>query len=252
MGIGGSSFLVRQKVGIWGEATFLNHFGTHPDYGLAVFQYGEAWSGKRAKEPGHAVCRPDLLLIENSQLEELLRRGINPRGLDLRSRPDDDPVIQEIVRHALVAVEVKFSHRRYVSGHVKFIIDEGRKSRYQQWLTNTEEIGALMVWLTTDCAWIATIDDVLDKGQQESRTYENRGGKAREKITWNLPVESAHPFAKVTGYRLNETLKSSFQWTKSGGVEIDVVDDPGDLAEVDITLLHALARQVRRNGGQSK
>jgi len=103
-----------------------------------------------------------------------------------------------------------------------------------------------MVWLTTDRAWIATVDEVLKKGKKELRTYEQRGGAAREKMTWNLPVEQATTFASVTGYRLNQTFKASFQWTKSGGIEVDAVDDPGDFAQVDVATLRRLAKAVRR------
>lgn len=113
IGIGGSSFAVRQKVGIWGEATFLHHFRTHPEHGLSVFEYGEALTGKK-KAQGHAVCRPDLLLIETDQLRKFAEEGINLNvGIDLRRLRDDDPTMQQIVRHALAAVEVKFSHRRF-------------------------------------------------------------------------------------------------------------------------------------------
>jgi hypothetical protein len=65
-------------------------------------------------------------------------------------------------------------------------------------------------------------------------------------MTWNLPVEQARAFATVTGYQLNKTLKASFQWTTSGGVEVDVNDDPGDLSDVDVAALLSLAKSVRR------
>jgi hypothetical protein len=247
MGMGSSSFAVRQKVGVWGEQTFLHHFSTHTEHGLYAFEYGEMWKGKRKKDQSHAVCRPDLLLVKTSELENLAKKGIIPNpGLDLRALRDDDPTILEIVSHALAAVEVKFSHRRYVEGHVQFIIDEGRKARYEEWLTRTKGIGALMVWLTTDRAWIATVNEVLKNGKQEVRTYENRGSAARQKMTWNLPVEKTRHFANVTGYQINETLKASFQWTTSGGLEVDVTDDPGDFDNVDVASLLAMAKSVRR------
>ena len=62
MAIGGSAFAVRQKVGIWGEVTFLNHFHHHPEYGLRVFEYGDATKGKK-RATGDSVNRPDLLII---------------------------------------------------------------------------------------------------------------------------------------------------------------------------------------------
>jgi len=246
MGLGTSSFAVRQKVGVWGEATFLHYFKHHPEHGLSVLEYGDATKGK-TKARGEAVNRPDLLIIETEELKAIAASGIHVNSdTDLRQLSDDSPILRAIVDHSLAAVEVKFSHRRYVKGHVKFIIDEGRRARYQAWLNATQKVGALIVWLTTDHAWIATVDDVLARGAEEVRTYENRGGAARQKKTWNLSVENARPFAKVIGYRINETLKASFQWTKSGGVEVDVTDDPGDFADVEIATLRSLANAARR------
>jgi hypothetical protein len=155
--------------------------------------------------------------------------------------------MEKVVSASLVAVEVKFSHRRYEEGHVKFIIDEGKKARYEQWLSRTRGIGALIVWLTTDRAWIAPTEQVFRDGIEEERTYEMRGGAGRKKKTWNLPVESALPFANVTGYELNKTFKASLQWTTSGGIEFDVTDDLGDFSDVQVATLRRLAKSVRRS-----
>lgn len=237
---------MRQKVGAWGENTFLAHFKAHPEYGLSAFPYGEAYSG-RGKAKGDAVCRPDLLIIETCQVEAIQAEGIPlVSAIDLRKLPDDDPVMVKVLAASLVAVEVKFSHRKYVAGHVKFIIDEGRRSRYEQWLSRTRGVGALTVWLTTDRAWIAPTEKVLRDGKEEERTYEMRGGAGRKKKTWNLPVESAQPFASVTGYELNKTFKASLRWTVSGGIEFDVTDDLGDFSDVQVATLRSLAKSVRR------
>lgn len=238
--------MTRQKVGVWGEDTFVAHIRTHPEYGLAVFPYGEAYTGTK-KAQGPAVNRPDLLLMETTELEKLASEGLKLKlDSDLRKMADDSTDTKSILMRSLVALEVKFSHRRYEKGHVAFILDEGREKRYKKWLTDTRGPGALMVWMTTDHAWIATFDQILKEGKQEIRTYEMRGGKARQKNTWNLPVEDTVPFASVTGYELNRTLKPSFKWTTSGGIEVDVNDDLGDFKDMDLPLLRKLAKAVRR------
>jgi hypothetical protein len=245
MGFGGSDFVIRQKIGVWGEKTFLAHFCAHGEYGISAFEYGEA-SSKRRKAQGDAVCRPDLLLVDSDKVKALAQRGIHLDKMDLRAISDNHLDMQEIVKEALVAVEVKFSHREYRKGHVSFILDESRKARYEQWLSRTRGIGALMVWLTTDRAWIASVDQVLREGKEEIRTYEMRGGAGREKATWNFPVESAKPFATVTGYVLNKTFKPSLKMTESGRIQFDVNDDLGDFVDVDIPLLRQMAQAVRR------
>ena len=245
MGFSGTDFLTRQKIGVWGEQTFLAHFRAHGEYGVSAFEYGEA-SSSRNKAQRDAVCRPDLLLLDNDKVKALAKRGIHLDKMDLRAIPDTHPDMQEVVKEALCAVEVKFSHREYRKGHVSFIIDETRKARYEQWLSRTRGIGALMVWLTTDRAWVAPVDKVLSEGESRVRTYEMRGSAGRRKTTWNLPVEKAVPFAIVTGYVLNKTLKPSLKMTESGAIQFDVNDDLGDLTDVDIPLLRQMAQAVRR------
>lgn len=194
------------------------------------------------------MCRPDVLLIDTAKVAELGRRGIPlASALDLRKMADTDPVMEEVVDAALVAVEVKFSHRKYVPEHVNFIIDDGRQDRYRQWLGRTRRIGAVMVWMTIDRSWITSVDRVIREGSDDTRTYEMRGGKARQKKTKNLPVEKTDPFATVTGYVLNKTLKARFQITKGGSIEFDVEDDLGDFKDVQIETLRSLAASVRRD-----
>src|SRR5437870_12297463 len=129
MALGLQSFAVRQAMGMWAEKTVLNYFRTHPEVGILAFQYGERWGGKRRKEEPDATNRPDLLLLEAEQVKSLLKDRVNLETLDLLDLSDSDPTLRNIVRHALVALEVKISFRYYVKKHVNFIIDEVRKNR---------------------------------------------------------------------------------------------------------------------------
>ena len=245
MGFGDASFQTRQKIGVWGEATTKRYFDNHPEHGITALNYGEASSSTK-KSQKDAVCRPDLLLIETEKINELEREGVPVREMNLRDMDDSDPRMVKIVDAALVGLEAKFSHREYREGRVNFIIDENRKLRYETWLSRTRRIGTVMVWFTTNRAFIATEDKVLSEGKEEVRSYEQRGKSAREKKTWNLPVERADPFANVIGYKLNETFKPSFRMTESGAIGFDVDDDPGDLEDVRIDRLKTLAREVKR------
>jgi hypothetical protein len=248
VGFGDISFQTRQRIGIWGELTLFRHFSEHVEHGLLPLTYGEA-SPLKKKATNDAVCRPDILFIERSEVPRLLDQGIDVKTIDLRLLPDADPTIEAVLDSAFAAIEVKFSHREYRKGRVNFIIDEVRKERYERWLSRTHGIGSLMAWFTTNKAFMAPTDRVLTEGISEERTYETIGRAARTKTTVNLPVEEADFLADVIGYDLNQTFKPRLVMNEnSGGISFDV-DDPlvGDLENVNIARLRKLAASVRRD-----
>lgn len=247
VGFGDTSFQTRQKIGIWGEITVFKHFTEHPEHGVKPLKYGEASTLKK-KANTDAVCRPDILLIELDKVPSLKKAGIDLDQVDLRVLPDSDPIVKKVVDLALVAMEVKFSHREYRKGRVNFIIDEVREGRYGEWLKRTRNVGALMTWFTTNKAFMAPTDRLLKEGTPQERTYEMIGKAGRTKKTINFPVESAEPFADVLGYELNKTFKPRLVLNKdSGSISFDL-DDPlvGDLANVNMPRVRELAEQLRR------
>ena len=246
MGFGGTGFATRKKIGQWGEDTFEDYFHRHKEHGLRTLKYGEAFAGKKKQETD-AVSRPDLLVMEAGPYDRLAREDPTALSTDLRTLPDADPIVKRVVAASLVAVEVKFSHREYRVGHVNFIVDDRRKAGYEKWLGRTQGIGEIVIWLTTDRGFMAPMGQVLSEGEPIVRSYENRGGKAMTKGTWNLPVEQAQPFANVVGYVLNTTLKPSLKVIPtSGAIEFDVTDDLGDFADVDLVGFRAMAKGLRR------
>jgi hypothetical protein len=248
MGLGAIPFATRQKIGRWGEDTFVAHFARHPEYGITVLPYGDAYSGARRKassEPD-AVARPDLLLIGKADYEQLQNKGIPFPILDLRKLPDDDPQLRRIVEAAVVAVEVKFSHRQWRKNTVNFVVDEKRKADYKAWCSRTTGPGEVVVWLTTDKGYMTPMERIINEGKPIERTYEAFGKQGRKKMTWNLLVETGEPFATVLGYEVNTTLKPSLYFSKSGSIQLDMNDDLGDFGEVNLPGLLKMAREVRR------
>lgn len=246
MGFSNSGFDVRKRIGQWGEDTFTTYFSTHPEARLTTLPYGEAYSGRK-KQKGDAVARPDLLIVETDVWQALVEGNTDKADQDLRKLPDDDPWVREIVSRALVAAEVKFSHRAYVEGRVRFIVDEVRKKNYSDWLGRTEGIGEIVFWMTTTHAFMAPIEQVLREGEQKVLVYESQGrGKARSKNTWNLPVEKGLFFGEVT-YELNRSLVPRFRMnSESGAIDIELTDPPGSFVRPDIPGLRDLAAKVRR------
>lgn len=249
MAIGQQSFAIRQQFGDWAEDTVLSYFSSHPETAIVAVPYGERWAGKR-KAPTDAVYRPDLLLLKKDAVGSLSERGISVDKLDMRTLSDSDLQMRAVVREAVVAFEVKNSFRFYVKGHVNFIIDELRKERYETWLSKTKTIGDVVAWLTLDKAFIAPMNKVLSEGKQVERTYESRGPKARTKMTYNLPVENAVPFADVTGVRLNETIQASLSRGSSGSVAFSIRHTPGTLENVNLKALLDMAEEVKRPSGK--
>jgi hypothetical protein len=244
MAFGQMPFAVRQAVGEWAERTLIDHFSKDSKY-VAV-HYGERWSGKRKRIETDPANRPDLLILPREALSRLESKGISPLLLDLTQLADDDPQVLEIVKEARVALEAKVSFRYYEKGHVNFIIDEEREKRYKVWRSRMKGIGSLVIWFTLDKAFIASMEMVLAKGEREERSYEGRGRMARTKMTYNLPVENAEPFADVSGVRLNETLKPVLKRSESGAVSITIEDDPGVLQNVNVEALERLADEVKQ------
>jgi hypothetical protein len=246
VGFAAADFEIRKRIGQWGEDTFTAYFDAHPEAGLKTLEYGEAFAGRK-KQKGDAVARPDLLLIERKAWAELVQRSPDKAAQDLRLLPDSDPWVREVVAASTAAAEIKFSHRVYVEGRIKFILDEHRKTNYESWLERTEGIGELVFWLTTTRAFMAPVEQVFRDGVQKRRDYESQGpGATRSKNTWNLPVESALPFAEVV-YELNKSLVPKFRvWEKSGAIGIGLTDPPGSFKNPDLAGLRDLAKTVRR------
>lgn len=244
MAFGGMPFPVRQAVGEWAERTLVHHFSMDPKY-IAI-HYGERWSGKRKRAETDPANRPDLLILPREALVRLESKGIFPTQLDLTQLPDDDSRVLEIVKEARVALEAKVSFRYYEKGHVNFIVDEVRESRYKVWLSRMKGIGSIVVWFTLDKAFIASMETVLTKGTKEERSYEGRGRMARTKMTFNMPVEDAVLFAEVSGVRLNETLKPVLTRSKSGAISITIEDDPGLLQNVNMAAFERLVDEIKK------
>jgi hypothetical protein len=248
--IGQQSFAIRQQFGDWAEDTVLGYFSSHHETQIVAVPYGERWAGKRKATPTDAVYRPDLLLLKRDAVRSLAENDINIDRLSLRTLSDSDPQMRAILREAMVAFEVKISFRFYAKGHVNFIVDELRKERYETWLSKTKGIGDVVAWLTLDKAFITPMDRVLSEGEEIERTYEARGAKARTKMTYNLPVEEAIPFADVTGVRLNETIRASLSRGSSGSVAFSIEHKPGSLENVNLKALSQMADDVRRSSGK--
>ena len=242
MSAGGLPFKTRQKIGQWGEDTFCEYFRVHRDAGIKVLRYGEG-SHETKKARGDAVIRPDLLLIDQPKFDWLVSDGLLAADVDLRTLPDSSPALRAAVRAAWVAVEVKFSHREYRPGRINFIFDDRRQRAYNAWKAKTPGLEDVVVWFTTDKAYMARMDRILRDGRRQERPYESRGKGVRMKTTRDLPVESGTFFANVVGYKVGATLKPSLHLNeRTGAINFDVEDDPGDLSDVNLEALRRLAR----------
>jgi hypothetical protein len=241
---GGLPFKTRQKIGQWGEDTFCEYFRKHTEAGVRVLKYGEA-SHETAKASGDAVIRPDLLLIDQHDIDRLILDDVLTSTTDLRLLPDSDPAVQAAVAAAWVAVEVKFSHREYRPRTINFIFDNRRRDAYLKWKARTPHLEDVVVWFTTNRVFMARMDRILSQGRDQSRPYESWGKGVRVKETRDLPVESGTFFANVVGYRVNETLRPSLKLNpRSGAINFDVEDDLGDLSDVDLDALRRIAKEA--------
>ncbi len=246
MGFGTQPFSVRQLIGAWGEQTLLKYFRDNGQVGMVAVPYGESWGGRKRKQTD-AGNRPDLLLVESTEVNALKDRGIEVDREDFLALADQDAKMIEVLEHSLVALEAKFSFRYYAKGKINFIIDEGREDRYRTWLGRTNGVGALIVWFTADKAFITTVARVLKEGTKIERTYEMRGGKSRVKQTYNLPVESTEHFADVTGVELNRTFRPVLKRnSKTGAITSEIEDSPGILENVNLPALRRLSAEARR------
>jgi len=245
MSLTSNPFAFRQRIGEWAERTFSNYFvNNEKSARLKIFRYGEYARGRR-KRLRDATNRPDYLIMPSKNYSKFLENGIDVNELNLIEMSDDDPLMEKIVKKSLCAVEIKSSARFYDKNRLNFILDSARKERYDKWIANTNDIGALIVWILFDKVFITTIEKVINEGDFQPRAYEVRGFGARDKDTYNLPFEKASYFADVKGIEFGTTVRPILEKRKSGSILLTIEIDDCILENVQLEKLYELAESVK-------